>query len=269
MSASWLSGLPRDEVSVPRVVTTVTGGAALQCVWRGALGGLTFAVDGARRFVKWSPATSGIDLRGEASRMRWALPYTPVPAVVDTGVTDDGATWLLTEGLAGTSAVADRWKADPRVAVRAIGEGLRAMHDALPVASCPFSWSAESRVGRVQERVALGLMHPQKWQDAHRDLSVDDALAVLADPPAEAAVVVCHGDACAPNTLLADDGCWSGHVDLGELGVADAWADLAIATWSSAWNYGEGWEHELLAAYGVASDPDRTRWYRLLWDLGD
>jgi len=48
----------------------------------------------------------------------------------------------------------------------------------------------------------------------------------------------------------------------------DRWADLAIATWSAGWNYGPGWERPLLDAYGVPPDPDRTRYYRLLWDLG-
>ena len=43
---------------------------------------------------------------------------------------------------------------------------------------------------------------------------------------------------------------------------------LAVATWSTTWNYGPGWETPLLDAYGVAPDPDRTRYYRLLWDLG-
>jgi kanamycin kinase len=50
--------------------------------------------------------------------------------------------------------------------------------------------------------------------------------------------------------------------------VADRWADLAVATWSAEWNYGPGWEDHLLTAYGVAPDPDRIGYYRLLWDLG-
>ena len=81
--------------------------------------------------------------------------------------------------------------------------------------------------------------------------------------------MVCHADSCAPNTLINDDGTWSGHVDLGQMGVGDRWADIAIATWSTTWNYGPGWEDELLAAYGIGADPDRTRYYRLLWDLSD
>jgi kanamycin kinase len=34
------------------------------------------------------------------------------------------------------------------------------------------------------------------------------------------------------------------------------------------WNYGPQWEGLLLSAYGIDPDPDRTRYYRLLWDLG-
>jgi kanamycin kinase len=79
--------------------------------------------------------------------------------------------------------------------------------------------------------------------------------------------VVCHGDACAPNTLIDDAGSCSGHVDLGHLGLADRWADLAIATWSLDWNYGPGWQRVLLAAYGIEPDWERMDYYRLLWDL--
>jgi kanamycin kinase len=50
--------------------------------------------------------------------------------------------------------------------------------------------------------------------------------------------------------------------------VADRWADLAVATWSLGWNYGPGWDATLLDAYGVAPDPERTAYYRLLWELG-
>jgi kanamycin kinase len=78
---------------------------------------------------------------------------------------------------------------------------------------------------------------------------------------------VCHGDACAPNTLIGDDGRWLAHVDLGNLGVGDRWSDIAVATYSTKWNYGEGWEDALLEAYGVDADVERTTYYRALWDL--
>ena len=76
-------------------------------------------------------------------------------------------------------------------------------------------------------------------------------------------------DACSPNTLIGEDGRWSAHVDLGALGVADRWADLAVATWSTEWNYGPNWSEPLLEAYGVAPDWDRISYYRLLWAYAD
>jgi len=98
-------------------------------------------------------------------------------------------------------------------------------------------------------------------------ISVGHALDVLSEQPPVDRLVVCHGDACAPNPLLAADGSPLAHVDLGSLGVADRWADLAIATWSTQWNYGPGWENVLLNAYGINPDPKRTVYYRILWDL--
>jgi aminoglycoside phosphotransferase len=90
----------------------------------------------------------------------------------------------------------------------------------------------------------------------------------LDDPPPIDKLVVCHGDACAPNTLIDDAGNCCGHVDLGDLGVADRWADLAVATLSLGWNYPDGpWDAERSAGYGIQPDPARI--YRRLWNADD
>jgi len=254
--------------TVPDRVLSIAAGRQPRLVWHNE-DALTYELgDGSERsFVKWSPVASSLDLAQEAERMAWAGAFHPVPLVLEFGADDEGG-WLVTAALPGRSAVDPRWTAEPRTAVRAIGEGLRAMHEALPADGCPFSWMAEMRVAKSQSAGAAGLIDPAKdWQPEHQDLSISRALELIADIPPTDQVVVCHGDACAPNTLLTEDGRWSGHVDLGALGIADRWADLAIATWSANWNYGPGWESEMLGAYGVAPDPDRTRYYRLLWDL--
>jgi kanamycin kinase len=245
---------PREAVEVPAPVLAVAAGRTLRLAWRNELGGLTFEVGTGpgRCFVKWTPVSSGIDLDREVSRLEWAVRYTPVPVVLDGGADGDGS-WMVTAALPGDNAVADRWKAEPATAVAAIGEALRAMHEALPVTACPFSWSAGERLADIGRRQAAAGV---------------DADLRLGPPPPVDRLVVCHGDACAPNTLLTDDGRWSGHVDLGDLGVADRWADLAVATMSAGWNYGPGWEDRLLAAYGAGPDAERTRYYRLLWNLG-
>jgi kanamycin kinase len=249
---SFLAGPPSSPVRVPAPVAALARGRRLLPVWQNQLGGLTFRMDGEGEpeegalFVKWAPPGSSLDLAAEAERLRWAARFTPVPPVREHGAGDDGS-WLVTRALPGENAVGPRWTADPATAVRALGAGLRALHERLPVADCPFTWSVEHRLTRAR---GAGLVVP----------------AGLSEPPPVDRLVVCHGDPCAPNTLLHEDGSWSAHVDMGALGVADRWADLAVATWSTEWNYGPGWERLLLDAYGIDPDPERTEYYRRLWD---
>ena len=265
-----IAGVPDRAPPVPPAIERIAAGRRLTLVWHNELGGQSYEmVTGtAREFVKWVPTGSGIDLSREVSRLEWAVHYVRVPRVLHRGA-DEHGTWIVTAGLPGENAVTDRWKADPATTVAAIGRGLRALHDALPVDACPFSWSIEDRLVSTRSLAARGRLDPASWDPVHRKLGIAAALELLASPPPIDRLVVCHGDACSPNTLLTDDGCWSGHVDLDQLGVADRWADLAVATWSTQWNYGPGWEDALLDAYGVAPDAERTRFYRLLWDAGD
>lgn len=279
--APVLAAAPTGPVDVPAAVRRLAGGARLTPVWRNGLGGLTFAVggtgrpgehDGGRpgRYVKWSPAgTDGpgdeLDLVAEAGRLAWAGRWTPVPRVVDHGRDAEGS-WLVTAALDATSAVDPRWRDRPHDVATAVGAGLRALHDALPVAGCPWTWSVEDRRARADARLAAG-DGPASWFPDHRHLDPADARARLDDVPPVDRLVVCHGDPCTPNTLLAADGTWAAHVDLGALGVADRWADLAVASWSLGWNLGPGHDDALYAAYGVDRDPGREAYYRLLWDV--
>ena len=271
-SAPVIAGRPPDDVELPAVVLQLAGGHPTRPLWSNELGGLTVAVDApSPMVVKWAPPAQRAELLAEVERLAWAADWTPVPEVLDHGVDHDtGGAWMVTRRLAGTSAVDRRWLADPTPVVRAIGTGLRALHDALPVDRCPYSWSLAARRAEAHHRAEAGLVDPASWHEDLGDLDLTGALAVvdalsedLADP------VVCHGVACAPNSLVDDRGGWSAHVDLGRLGVADRWADLAIATWSTVWNFGTGWEDTLLDAYGTDPDPVRTRGYRVRWERGD
>lgn len=254
---------------VPGVVRGLAGNDPVEPVWQNEVGGLTFAVLGEpRRFVKWSPAGAPVDLGAEAERLTWARRFTPVPTVLAHG-SDGDQSWLVTSAIDGEDAVRERWLRQPAVAVRAIATGLRRFHDALPVVRCPFTWSVDERRASVARRAISASDRVGSPDGTFGDLTVGEALRRLADAPATDRLVVCHGDPCAPNTLIDDAGACAGHVDLGALGVADRWADLAVATWSLEWNYGPGWDRLFLETYGIDPDPERTAYYRLLWTLGD
>jgi len=129
------AGSSRHDVVVGAVVS-LAAGRTVDLVWANEAGGLTFAAGrGAGRcFIKWAPAGSGLDLAGEAARMRWAGQFHPVPEPLDCGG-DAAGSWLVTAALPGESAVSPRRAADPATA---IGEGLRALHEALPAAAWPI-----------------------------------------------------------------------------------------------------------------------------------
>ena len=223
--------------AIPNVVQVLAGADEPELVWRIDLGGLTFRFG--NRFLKWNPNRTGIDLDQERVRLEWISARHPAPRVVDSG-RDRGAQGLLTEALPGEPAVGDRWRARRTEAICAIAVGLRALH-AISVEDFPKGWTTETWVGKRPK--SLGC------------------------PPALERPVVVHGDACAPNTLISDAGEWVGNVDFGDLAVGDRWADLAIASLSLDWNFGEGHQNELFQAYGVERDEPRIRYYRSLWEL--
>lgn len=243
-----ISGPPPAGFPIPEAVRLAAGTEAIEGVWLNALGGATFRIgQGAdTRYAKWSPGPiihPEIDLRSEAHRLRWAGSYILVPEVLSFQEHPEGQL-LLTAALPGFSAVSDRSKNDQERSAYAVGQGLRQLHDSLPAGSCPFSWDLSSRIA---------------------SLPISQQSALLADaPPIDA--VVCHGDACLPNTQLDANGDFFAHVDLGKLGVADRWADLAIAAWSTEWNYGPGYEQCVYAGYGMDPDEEKISFYRRIWD---
>jgi kanamycin kinase len=172
--------IPLGDVDVPHRVRALARSAALEPVWRKGLGGVTLRTDDGR-YIKYGPTHDETSMAAEAVRLEWARTYTAVPDVLEVGA-DGEHEWLVTHAMPGRSAVDPRWLADPATAVRVVGEGLRALHDALPVGECPFDWGVPWRIDNA----------------ARRGIRVPDSLRT---PPPADLLVVCHGDACCPNTL--------------------------------------------------------------------
>jgi kanamycin kinase len=222
--------------------------------------------DGKVLYLKLTVADAWPSLEMEADRMRWSAAYLPVPPVVDSG-SDGEAHWLVTEALRGLPGTHSSFGADKGLLVRTLAAGLRAFHD-LPVGECPFDFRLNAALLLTRDRMDAGLIDAER--DFHPEfthLTPADALSRLElEQPTSEDLVVCHGDYCLPNMLIDQDQV-VGYVDLGELGVADRWWDLAVATWSLTWNLGGGYETAFLEAYGIQPDEERMEYYRLLYDM--
>lgn len=220
----------------------------------------------AARFVKLKRDGGYPGLPAEAARMTWLGGHLPVPEVLHEG-SEGGIDWLVTMELPGQDATDDRWSEDPARLVRGLARGLKRFHS-IPAAGCPFDFRLHTALQHVRSRLDSGSIEPGR--DFHPEfagLEAAEAVQMLERTvPTSEDLVVCHGDYCPPNTLLHD---WEpvGFVDLGELGVADRWWDLAVATWSVEWNFGPGYQDIFLTEYGIERDESRISFYRLLYDL--
>jgi kanamycin kinase len=233
--------------------------------------------DGRVRFAKEDTAGEHPTLVGEAERMVWAAPYLPVPVVVALEQTE-GCTILITEALPGLDGTDSHWDGDVPGLVRAFAEGLASFHAAVGEEWCPFRFHNDAALEHVHRRIHAGLIDPARtFEREFSGLTVAAALALLEESvPGIEDLVVCHGDYCPPNVLLTggsvsggsvSGGKVTGFVDLGEMGVADRWRDIAIGAWSTGWNFGPEYEPLFYEGYGVVPDPERIRFYRLLWSF--
>lgn len=245
---------PPPDHPVPGRVAELATGRDLIPVWVNALGGVTFRTGGPtvtgsaapELHIKYGPLNPESSMADEVARMTWLLPRLQgtgltVPRVVEHG-RDSTHEWLVTETLPYASVVSETWLRRPEIAIPAGARALRALHDAVDPATCPFDWSVGARVAAAR---AAGAEVPDHLR---RSPAVE--------PVVDAPMVVAHGDACLPNTLLDERGQPRALVDLALLGVADVWADLAAAVWSVDFNFGPGWRETYLEAYGIELDQD-------------
>lgn len=214
---------------------------------------------------------SGFDLAAEAERTAWlAAQGIPAAEILDRDTGPAGG-WLLTRAVPGRSA-ADPWPAGQLPAVvDALADLARTLH-ALPAAACPFDRTLAVTLPDARHAAAAGLVDLDDLDERRTGWSADRLLAELAATvPAVEDVVVCHGDLCLPNVLLDPDTLRvTGLIDLGRLGRADRYADLALAARSLAApvnaQYAPGLADRFLARYDPPGGVDTRRiaFYQLL-----
>ena len=240
--------------------------------WRreeaGESGGAVHRLEAAGRpalYLKYGRGRIADDVADEAARLRWLVGRLPVPAIVAAvGVADEA--WLLSTAIDGRTGD-DRFEqsaATRRDVTVALAQFLRQVH-ALPIEDCPFAAGPPQRLAAARRNMDAGRVDTEDFDADHAGWSVErlwDETVALA--PATIDPVVTHGDYSLGNVLFDDAGAVTGCIDLGRVGVADRYQDIAIL-WQNLSEVGEGLTALFLDAYGIgAVDERKLRFHRCL-----
>ncbi|WP_242414691.1 APH(3')-I family aminoglycoside O-phosphotransferase [Sphingomonas panni] len=207
------------------------------------------------------------DIVDEMARLRWLTGKMPVPRLVGFILTTDGA-WLLTTALAGETAwqLLERAPERAEQIVDALVELLQRLH-AVPVQSCPFDSDIDRRCWLARRRIDAGLVDESDFDESRAGWSAQQVWdALQCHLPLTPDPVVTHGDFSLDN-ILVHGGRVTGCIDLGRVGVADRYQDLAILSAGLA-EFGEMLPKRLFARYGIeAVDQARIEAHLLLDEL--
>ncbi|MFJ4767629.1 APH(3'') family aminoglycoside O-phosphotransferase [Streptomyces uncialis] len=240
-------------------------------VTTGESGAAVFRSTDATRYAKCVPAADAADLEAERDRVTWLSDHgVPGPRVLDWQSGDAGVC-LVTSAVPGVPA--DQVPAeDLRVAWEHIAEAVRRLHEA-PVSQCPFRRSLDTMVAVASDVVARDAVNPEFLPTDQRQTPTAELLDRLTPQVPRrreqetADTVVCHGDLCLPNIILDPRTLdVSGFIDLGRLGSADRYADLALLlanareTWTDE-EQAQAADRSFARRYGITLDHDRLRFY--------
>ncbi len=199
----------------------------------GESGDFVFRRGDGHAFAKIAPASRRGELAGERDRLIWLKGRgVACPEVINWQEEQEGACLVIT-AIPGVPA-ADLSGADLLKAWPSMGQQLGAVHS-LSVDQCPFERRLSRMFGRAVDVVSRNAVNPDFLPDEDKSTPQLDLLArVERELPVRldqerTDMVVCHGDPCMPNFMVDPKTLQcTGLIDLGRLGTADRYADLAL-----------------------------------------
>lgn len=219
------------------------------------------------------------ETENEKNIVAWLDGRIPVPKIPIYCVENETAYTLMSK-VPGKMLCDEAYLHTPAKLIKLVAEGLKMLWN-VDVNDCPC------RVSRLEERlkaarwnvengmVDLDNVEPETF-GPNGFLSPMELLTWLEQNRPREDIVLTHGDFCLPNIFVDHDKI-SGFIDLGKMGPADRWQDIAIALRSLAHNFSGRYHNGtayfrfeprmLLDELGIEMDERKNRYYMLLDEL--
>lgn len=211
--------------------------------------------------------------------VKWLAGRVPTPQIPVYHV-EDGLAYTLMTKVHGKMLCDPEYIKDPQKVIEIVADSMKALW-AVDAKDCPLVTSRLSeRLKAAEYNVVNGLVDTDNVEPetfgpgGFKDPA--ELLEWLKSNRPEEDLVLTHGDYCLPN-LFADGGKFSSFIDLGKMGPADRWQDIAIAIRSLDHNF-DGRHSDgkriidfkpemLLDRLGIKMDEEKYKYYILLDEL--
>ena len=264
--------LSRIVNQMPASIASVLGRQAGKMDSLGKSGAQVFLFDDYVLKIRPADDRDTVDVR----ILEWLAGKAPVPRIAAHEV-QDGRDWLLMTRIQGRELCKPDVMNNPMLLLDCMAEALHTLW-AMDVTDCPFERTVAEDLAHAEAAILSGCFDPSGCEPETFGpagfQSPEALISWLKEnlPPQDR--VVTHGDFCLPN-LFTDGKRFTGFIDVGSVGAADRWMDLALGWRSLKHNsdghYGKVYPDidpdDLFHAAGVTKDAEKLRYYILLDEL--
>jgi aminoglycoside 3'-phosphotransferase I len=266
-------GENREEVCGAAPLPACLSEMLADCKWVrdtvGESGGAVFRLhcktDSLDYYLKHGSDAVADDITDEMARLCWLAGRISVP-VIKHFVRTSSEAWLLMEAIPGKTAyqmLATNHDNHPAI-VDALAKFLRRLH-AIRVCECPFNSDYTYRLAQARARIDAGRVDVLDFDEERKGWTTDQvweamqSLLPLAPDP-----VVTHGDFSLDNILI-ENGEVVGCIDVGRLGIAERYQDLAIIS-NGLGEFDSSLQTRFWQQYGILDVDERKLQFHLLLD---
>ncbi len=213
----------------------------------------------------------------EHSMMKWLDDKAFIPKCI-CNISENCTNYLLMSKIQGKMSCDDEFMCAPELLISVLAEAFKKLWS-VDVSGCPVKNDLSTVLSFAEYRVEHGLVdvddaEPETFgKDGFK--SPEELLNWLLDNRTEEDFVLSHGDFSLPNVFINGNK-FSGFVDIGRMGIADGYQDIAICLRSLRHNFAgiyngisyPGFDEKMFfSALGIEPDYDKIRYYILLDEL--
>lgn len=219
------------------------------------------------------------ECQNEINAIRFLENRIPVPIIYEF-IVENSIAYTLMSRMEGKMLCEDYYMRSPELLVELVAQALELLWS-VPIISCPLQTSLlDNRLLQAKYNVEHNLVDVEDSEvgtfGRNGFANPGELLGWLLENQPEVDLVFSHGDLCLPNILAKGDTV-CGFIDLGKMGPADRWQDIALAMRSMQHNfdgkYNGGLSYNgycsnlLLNRLQLKLDPKKLKYYILLDEL--